>query len=114
MHATNQLSKGVLEIPSRVIAVCFGLVAFAIALVMGLSAGNETLVILQRAILAMLGCMMVGWVVGVIAQRAVQDRIDAYKKENPIPLERDQETAAGAAQPVKQGDPTNPIVRRSA
>jgi hypothetical protein len=108
------LSKGVLEIPSRVIAVCFGLVAFAIALVMGLAVGNEPVVILQRAILAMLGCMLVGWVVGVVAQRAVQDRIDAYKKENPLPLERDQEQAAGAAQPVKPGEQPNPIVSRSA
>jgi hypothetical protein len=65
---------------------------------MGLAAGNETPVILQRAILAMLVCLPVGWGFGAIAQRAVQDRIDAYKKARPLPT--DEEPAGEPAAPA--------------
>lgn len=61
--------------------------AFAAALVLGWVADNETSEILKRAIFALVGCWMIGWGVGAVAQRAVQDRIDEYKRQNPIEME---------------------------
>lgn len=82
------------------IATCSGLVAFAAALVLGWAAGNEASEILKRAILALAACWLVGWIVGAVAQRAVQDRIDEYKRQNPIALdEPPSEAPADASDP---------------
>ena len=74
-------------IPSRVIAACFALIAFAAALVVGLAAGNPAGTILWRALVAMFVCWAAGAAVGWLAQRAVQVQVDDYKAKHPIPSE---------------------------
>jgi len=88
MPAPNGLgstSKGVLTIPSRVIAACFALVGFAAAALVGTFMGNPGTTVLWRAILVMAACWLVGRAVGWIAHQAVREHIDNYKENRPIP-----------------------------
>lgn len=50
-----------------------------------MAADNSTSTILWRAMVVLLLAYPVGWVVGAIAQSAVQSHVDAYKKAHPIP-----------------------------
>ncbi|MCZ6836934.1 MAG: hypothetical protein O7G85_14250 [Planctomycetota bacterium] len=68
---------------SRVIAGCFGLAAFGIALVTGLASENPATIILTRAIFAMVVCYPIGWIVGLLCQRIIDDHIKAHKQANP-------------------------------
>ncbi|MCC7407133.1 MAG: hypothetical protein IT442_03625 [Phycisphaeraceae bacterium] len=72
-------------IPAKIIASCFALTGFIAALVVGLAAGNSATTILWNAILAMAVCYPVGRVLGGVAERAVQENIDNYKKRHPLP-----------------------------
>jgi tetrahydromethanopterin S-methyltransferase subunit C len=67
--------------PTRVIAASLGLSAFAIAIVAGLAAENPAETILARAVVSMVVCHVVGWCVGLTAERAVMDAVDAYERE---------------------------------
>ncbi|MCX5659565.1 MAG: hypothetical protein NTW19_07555 [Planctomycetota bacterium] len=78
--------------------------AFAAALVLGWAAGNEMGEILRRAIIALVCCWLIGLGVGSVAQRAVQDRIDEYKRQHPIEMEEDKE-ADPAALPDAEVEP---------
>lgn len=89
-------SKGVLAIPSRVIATCFALVSFAAALLIGLHSGNSAGVLIWRATLVMVVCWIVGRVVGAVAQRVVDEHIESYKREHPIPGDEAEGAMAGA------------------
>jgi hypothetical protein len=71
--------------PANVIATCFALIGFAAAVVVGFAAGNQSMTILVRALGAFFACLVVGLIVGNIAQRAVEQNIEAYKLANPIP-----------------------------
>jgi hypothetical protein len=68
------------------------LVAFAAAVAVGLAAQNGPTTVLWRALIVMAVCYPIGRLVGSIAQKTVQDHIDRYKKEHPIPT--DEEPAA--------------------
>jgi len=83
-----------LKIPARIIATCFALAAFAAATAVGLAAGNSTMTILTRAMVALVVCWFVGRIVGHFAQKAVQDHIERYKQENPIPTDEMEPTTA--------------------
>jgi len=72
-------------IPAKIIASCFALTGFIAALVVGLAAGNSASTILWKAILAMAVCYPVGRLLGGVAERAVQENIDSYKKHHPLP-----------------------------
>ncbi|MEM7626425.1 MAG: hypothetical protein AAF333_12585 [Planctomycetota bacterium] len=74
-----------LTITSRVIATCFALTSFASALFVGAAAGNPFNTVLLRAVFIMVGCYVVGLVIGGIAQYTVDRHIETYKRENPIP-----------------------------
>jgi flagellar motor component MotA len=82
-------------IPSRIIATCFGLVSFAAALIVGVVADNAAVTILWRALLLMIAGAIVGWVIGAISQRTVDDHIEAYKRANPIPENMSADQAQG-------------------
>lgn len=89
-------------ISANVIATCFALVGFTAAIVVGWAAGNTTDVILWRALTALLICAVAGKVVGLVAQRTIEENIEAYKRENPIPADPMLEPAA--AQPPAPAD----------
>lgn len=67
--------------PTRVIAASLGLSAFSIAVVAGLAADNPAETILFRAVISMAACHVVGWCVGLTAERAVTDAVAVYGRE---------------------------------
>ena len=72
-----------------------GLSAFSIAVLAGLSADNGADQILARALTSMLACTAVGWVVGLVGERAAIEAIEAYRASNPV-------GDAGAAAPRQE------------
>jgi hypothetical protein len=82
---------------ANVIATCFALIGFAAAVVVGWAAGNSSITIIGRSLGAFVICLCVGWVIGFIAQRVVEQNIEAYKLANPIPPDP---LKAAAADPV--------------
>ena len=74
-----------LVITSRVVATSFALISFASALFVGAAAGNPLHTILWRALFIMIGCYVVGLIVGAVAQQTVDRHVEKYKADNPIP-----------------------------
>lgn len=72
-------------VPSKVIASAFALTAFVAALLVGFAAGNPAATILWRAVVVLIVCRIVGGLVGRVAQRTVDEYIERYKQDNPIP-----------------------------
>ena len=70
---------------SRVISAVFALTAFGVAIACGLWAGNETGVILFRAVVAMIVCQCVGTVAGSMVERIVAEHAESYKALNQVP-----------------------------
>ncbi len=66
--------------PSKVIAGCFALAAFAVAVLAGLAGGNSAVSILIRALIAMMGCYPIGLMIGMICQRVMTDHIEAHRE----------------------------------
>ena len=84
--------------PVKVIAACAGLAGFAVAMFAGLAADNPADVILSRGVAALFICYLVGGAVGLVMDHAVREGVEDYKKENPSPLEGEDD--AGTRQPA--------------
>lgn len=73
-------------IPSQVIAGSCACAAFAIAVARGLAAGNPPDLVLQRAVVAMVVCFVIGSLIGMICQRVVggehRDRDNASDEDS--------------------------------
>lgn len=82
-------------VPTKVIAGSFGLSGFAIALFAGLAAGNPAEVVLLRGVVSMIVCNVLGWVVGAVAERTLEDGIKSYQLLRPVP-----EARSGTRPPV--------------
>jgi hypothetical protein len=97
--------------PARIIASCFALSAFAIALISGLAAGRSTSAILTTAILALLACYILGLLIATVANVAVTERINTYKDSNPVPdSSRKPQAAQQPARPKpEQSEPQQTI-----
>ncbi len=74
-----------MSVVSRVIAGCFALAAFAVAVVAGVAGSNPPTVVLGRALMAMLLCYPVGFLVGLICQHAINEHLRANEAANPVP-----------------------------
>lgn len=79
------------------IATSFALISFATAIVVGFYVGNDLYTVVGRAAVIMFGCYLVGLGIGRVAQWAVDDHIERYQHDNPIPTEADD--AAGRTTP---------------
>ena len=64
--------------PSNVIAACFALAAFTVAVVAGMAGGNSASSVLVRALIAMIGCYPVGLIIGLICARVMADHIQTH------------------------------------
>jgi len=71
--------------PTRAVAGTLGLAGFSIAVLAGLSAGNEATEIVMRALVSMAGCLLVGAVAGRFCATAVNESIDAFARRRPVP-----------------------------
>jgi len=66
------------------IAATLSLVAFSVCLLMGIHAGNEFSTVVERALVAMAVTLVVGLVIGGMAQKMLDESIGpAYKAEIP-------------------------------
>ena len=72
-------------IPSKVIASCFALAAFAVCIISGLFSGNEMSLVVYRSIIVMFTCWFLGRGIGHIMQSTVEDYINRFKQDNPAP-----------------------------
>ncbi|MCH8344603.1 MAG: hypothetical protein IH983_11515 [Planctomycetes bacterium] len=65
---------------SNVLAGCFAMAAFAVAILAGLAGGNPPASILLKALIAMIVCYPVGLMIGLAAQRVISDQLEAQQK----------------------------------
>ncbi len=112
MERPHVKGKGVLNIPGRVIATCFVIIAFVAASLVGLVAGNELHTILRRAIVVMLCCYPIGKILGFVIQKAIDHYVTDFKEKFPIPNE-----GSGNKEVLEQGvapeqDLTDPLVKQ--
>jgi NhaP-type Na+/H+ or K+/H+ antiporter len=85
-----------------------GLLAFAVAVIAGTSAGNTMSFVLTRALLAMLVGAVVGQVAGWTAKVVLRDHLQRKKLEidrQHFEAVRAMELAAPAAETVEQAEP---------
>lgn len=78
--------------PSRIIASCFALSAFAIALISGLVAQRSSAAILSTAVFALLICYILGLIIAAVANVAVSERIHTINTSTPVPTPPDRFT----------------------
>lgn len=57
------------------------LIAFALCLVMGIAAENNFSTTLVRALKALVAMFVLGWIVGAMAQRMLDENLDAQEKK---------------------------------
>ena len=73
------------DVPTKLISGVLGLMGFATAAVVGLLANNPGLVIIGRALVAMLVCSFIGRLLGMVGEVCVREFVEHYKTGRPIP-----------------------------
>lgn len=63
------------------IAAAISLVAFVLCLIVGAQAGNPFSAVVWRAVLAMLGTLVIGLLVGAMAQRMLDENLKAQEEK---------------------------------
>jgi peptidoglycan/LPS O-acetylase OafA/YrhL len=81
-HSTAKLQSVTM---ARRLAAAMSLIVFAVCLLAGLSAGNPPATILYKALVAMLGTLVVGLLVGVMAQKMLDENLKALKPPETQP-----------------------------
>ena len=111
---------------SRRLAAATSLVAFALCLLAGIAAENTLSTTLSRALVAMVGTLVVGLVVGAMGQRMLEENVETVKakaaeeeqQRKELEAAQKQETAPkqGVKQQAaqKQIPPVAPLTRRAA
>lgn len=69
---------------SKLVATVFALAAFAVAIGAGLAAGNETRIILLRAVGAMAACQMLGVLAGAVVQRVLHEHAERTQRAQNV------------------------------
>jgi hypothetical protein len=70
--------------PARLIASCFGLSGFAVAVVAGMASGNEGSRILVVALCSLIVCHIVGLAAGLIGESIVNEYMKNYRDARPV------------------------------
>lgn len=68
-------------VPSQVIAGCFALSAFAVALIAGIVASNEAWTILVRALLMLIVCYPLGLLAGMVCEYIVREEVESESRD---------------------------------
>jgi putative Mn2+ efflux pump MntP len=87
-------------ITAKIVAGCFALSAFAVAILAGLASDNPTAQILQRAVISMFVCYPVGLLVGMVCERVIIAHIKEHQLANPVSEASSSEPAAPSAPPA--------------
>lgn len=66
---------------ARRIACVVALVAFALALVSGLEAGNSFSTTVLRALGALAGTFVLGWIIGMMIERVVDENLSTQEEK---------------------------------
>jgi len=74
------------DVSTRLASGVLGLMGFVTALLVGLFAGNPVIVILLRAILAMVICSIIGRMLGSVGEICVREFVTKYKSDRPQPV----------------------------
>lgn len=69
----------------KVIAGCFALTAFAVAVLAGLLAHNTMLEILGRATIALVVCYPAGFLIGLVVEHVIAQHVRDHMASNPVP-----------------------------
>ncbi len=69
----------------RIIASCFSLAAFSVAVLSGVAQDNPAAGVLVRAMISMVVCYPVGWGVGRLCQFVINNHIRVHEAANPAP-----------------------------
>ena len=96
--------------PSKLIASSLALIAFAAAVVAGLIVDNPATTIISRALIAMVLCYIAGAAIGAVAQRALEEHVDQYKRAHPIDHDEDASEAAAEQQPSMEPPRAQPAM----
>lgn len=81
----DQQQRNAWIMPAKQITSIFCLVAFVIALLVGIAVDNPLETILWNALRAGAVCYVVGAIFSSIAVKVVNDHIETLKEQNPIP-----------------------------
>jgi len=84
--------------PARLIASCFGLAGFAVAVVAGMASGNEGSRILMVALCSLILCHIVGLVAGLIGESIVNEYMKNYRDAHQVMGSGTSPQPAGARQ----------------
>jgi len=87
-------------IVSRVMAGCVSMAAFAVAIIAGMAGGNPAVLVLGRALIAMVVCYPVGLIVGFVCERVIAMHGKDVEQQNPLPT--DDGTPAGDGVPTDE------------
>lgn len=71
--------------PARMASAIVALTAFALAVVVGIAAGNPGDQVLFRAIVCMFVGQIVGWGAGTAAEIALREHIRTFRDARPVP-----------------------------
>src|SRR5688500_15993723 len=102
---------------TRRLAAATSLVAFALCLLAGMAAENTLSTTLSRALVAMVGTLVVGLVVGAMGQRMLEENVKTVKaklaeeEQQRKELEAAQKQETGQKQGVKQQSAPKQIPR---
>jgi hypothetical protein len=92
--------------PSNVIAACFALAAFTVAVMAGLAAANPAAQVLLRALVSMILCYPLGLAAGLVAQRVIEQHASALRAAS----DRDEARTANTPAPEAADDDEDVIV----
>src|SRR5437870_4242815 len=84
-HNQVRLVEGVNGRSPRIIAACFAMASFAVAILAGLASENPSSSVLFRAMIAMFVCYPVGMMVGMVCDRVIMAHVEAHRNANPAP-----------------------------
>ena len=105
---------------SRRLAAATSLVAFALCLLAGMAAENTLSTTLSRALVAMVGTLVVGFVVGTMGQRMLEENVKAARAKLAEEERQRKELEAAQKPPPKkpqqapQGPAVAPLTHRAA
>lgn len=80
---------------AKLVASCFAMTAFAVAIIAGLAAGNGPGAVLVRALLAMIGCYVIGLIIGMVCQSVLVQHMAAEQRDTS---DAERETAPSRAE----------------
>jgi len=63
-----------LDISKRIAAIC-SLLAFSLSVIVGIEAGNSFATTVQRALIAMVGTLVIGLVIGTMLHRMIEENL---------------------------------------